>query len=291
MKRKPFFGEYLIAQGLINEKDVLEALVEQKRRTPSFENTAVEYGLLSMKQVFAILTQQAASDLSFDQIAVREGYLDQGQTRFIETSIQNQRQGVGEILVQMGKLPVETMQSHLTRFHEEVEAFNRIEAMLSGIDLFRHMKPTAMRALGAIASHQVLQPGHVLVRQDDAADSLFAILSGFLRVTKNNRDGTSEPIYLSNLGPNEFVGEACIFSNARRSANIVTESRAEVIKFERSDFVRFLKEHPAGSQRLFVHMINGLLNKLEFTSSELSHERQQGLSQDAIDGLFEQAAG
>lgn len=291
MKRKQFFGEYLIGQGLVTDRDVLEALAEQKRHTPSFENTAIEYGLLSMKQVFAILTHQAASDLSFEQIALREGYLDAEQVRFIDTSIQRQRKGVGEILVDMGRLSVTTMQSHLTRFHEAVEAFREIEALLTGVELFRHLDANALRTLGSIATRQLFDPGQVLMREGEPADSLYAIVSGYLRVTKDNPTGSGEPVYLSNLGPDEFVGEACIFRKARRSANVITETRAELIRFDRGDFVRFLRDHAVGSQSLFIQMINGLLDKLEFTSSELSHERKKGLSQDSVEELLERASG
>ena len=88
MDRKLFFGEYLIARGLVTEQDVLEALAEQKRLVQSFEKTALDYGFLSMKQVFSILTRQAASDLSFEQITElaemeEEGliHLEQGTLR------------------------------------------------------------------------------------------------------------------------------------------------------------------------------------------------------------------
>jgi hypothetical protein len=42
--------------------------------------------------------------------------------------------------------------------------------------------------------------------------------------------------------------------------------------------VHFLGEHPVGAQSVFVHLINGLLQKLDCTSFELSHERKKGPS-------------
>jgi CRP-like cAMP-binding protein len=275
MDRKLFFGEYLIARGLVTEQDVLEALAEQKRLIQSFEKMALEYGFLSMKQVFSILTRQAASDLSFEQIALRDNYLDQEQSHLIQTSIQKQRRGVGDILVDQGKLTASAMQAHLKQFHDEIEGFDRIEALLKRIDLFKHLDAAALRTLGSIAICQEHDPGYALVREGEHADSLFTVVSGQLRVTKNNPNGTDEPIHLCNLGPNEFFGEACLFGNARRSANVITESRVLLIAFKRGDFVRFLRDHPIGSQSLFIHMIDGLLNKLESTSLELSQERSE----------------
>ena len=118
MDRKLFFGEYLIARGLVTEQDVMEALVEQKRLIQSFEKRALEYGFLSMKQVFSILTRQAASDLSFEQIALRDNYLDKEQSHLIQTSIQKQRRGIGDILVDLGKLTASAMQAHLKQFRD-----------------------------------------------------------------------------------------------------------------------------------------------------------------------------
>lgn len=291
MKRKLFFGEYLIQQGLISEEDMLQALAEQKRLTPSFEKKAIELGLLNMKQVFAILTRQASSDLSFAEIAAREQFLEQSQVDFIERALQEQRLGVGEVLVQLGRLEMPVMEEQLGRFHEAMLEYRQLEAVLLRVELFKRLDAPALRTLSSIAIHLELDAGVQLTREGESADSLFAVVSGYLRVTKNNPSGRGEPIYLCNLGPNEIAGEACIFGNARRSANVDTESAVELLKFERADFIRFLRDHPIGAQGVFVHIINGLLHKLEYTSFELSRERQDGLTQGAVEDVFSEMVG
>ena len=89
----------------------------------------------------------------------------------------------------------------------------------------------------------------------------------------------------------EIAGEASIFGNAIRSANVETDSEVELLKIERSDFVHFLRRHPIGAQSVFVHIINGLLNKLEFTSFELSHEREDSLSQGDVEDVLNEMFG
>lgn len=291
MKRKLFFGEYLIQQGLITEEDMLEALAEQTRRTPSFEKLALEYGLLNMKQVFDILTRQAATDLSFAQVAQREGYLHPDEIQIVETGLQEQRLGIGEVLVGMGKLELEQMHAQLARFHEEMEQFRQLEVLLLRVELFKRLDAAALRTLSSIAMFVELEAGHQLVKEGDPADSLFVVVSGFLRITKYKPGQSRDSVYLGNAGPNEVVGEACIFGNARRSANVLTDSPVELLQFDRGDFVHFLRDHPIGSQSVFIHIINGLLHKLEFTSYELSHERRDSLTQEAVEDVLNEVFG
>ena len=291
MKRKLFFGEYLIQKGLITEEDMLQALAEQKRLTPNFEKLALEYGVLNMKQVFAILTRQAASDLSFAQVARREGYLSASEIEMVENGLREQRLGIGEVLVRMGRLEARQMHDQLAEFHEEMQQFRHLEALLLRVDLFKRLDDAALRTLSSIAVHLELEPGHQLVAEDQPADSLFAVVSGYLRITKNKPGRTDETVYIGNVGPNELVGEACIFNNARRSANVTAESAVELLQFERQDFVHFLRDHPIGAQSVFIHIINGLRRKLELTSFELSNERRHGLTQDAVEDVLSEVFG
>lgn len=291
MRRKQFFGEYLIQHGFITEEDMLEALAEQKRLTPSFEKVALEHGMLSMKQVFSILTRQAASDLQFAQIAGREGLLDQGQIDLVEARIAERRLGVGEVLVKLGRLDSAEMEEQLMRFHDEMEQFREVEALLLRVDLFKRLDKAALRTLSSIAIHMELEAGQMLIAEGEPADSLYVVCSGHLRVTKNNPTGSGTPFYLGKLGRNEIAGEASIFANARRSANVVTETGVALIKVERDDLIPFLRDHPVGAQSVYIHIINGLLHKLELTSLELSQKRKDGLSQEVVEDVLREMVG
>lgn len=289
MKNKLFFGEYLIQRGLITEEDMVAALERQKKDTPAFEKLAIRLTFLTMKEVFEILTLQAESDLSFPEIAVRNGYMNTEQVLTVLNGIDEMRPTVGEILVKTKKVEKRTLAAELERFEELTRKYLDIQELLQHIQLFRHLDEHALRSLSYISEKMCYQPEERVVTEGEEADSFFAVASGFLRITKENPHGDGgEPIYIGNIGPNDVFGEASIFEEAKRTANVTADTETVLLKLRRQDFLHFIRDFPVASQGILIFIIKRLLNKLSMTNKELAYERQNFMKQQDVQSLLDE---
>ena len=99
------FGEYLVEQNIIREKDLARALEIQKTDRVPLGQLAMQKKLIDNKQLFRILSRQRnpeGKDKSFGKLAVEMKYLSQEQVRkLLERQIHTNRL-LGEILVSQG---------------------------------------------------------------------------------------------------------------------------------------------------------------------------------------------
>lgn len=94
-------------------------------------------------------------------------------------------------------------------------------------------------------------------------------------------------MYLSGIGEGEFFGEAGIFRNIKRTANVSAATAAEIICIERSDFFKFISKFTAAGVKILMLFIDGLLKKLSDSNRELAFERREVMDQSAIDQFLQ----
>ena len=99
------FGEYLVEQNIVREKDLNRALEIQKTDRVPLGQLAMQNGLIDNKKLFRILSRQRKpkeKNKSFGKLAVAMEYLSQEQ---VETLLERQTHTnrlLGEILVSQG---------------------------------------------------------------------------------------------------------------------------------------------------------------------------------------------
>ena len=74
--------------------------------------------------------------------------------------------------------------------------------------------------------------GELLVREGDAADCLYVLVSG--RLQAFSRDGRGEETIYGKIGPGETVGEMALVSNQVRSASVRALRDCELARFDLS---------------------------------------------------------
>jgi ATP-binding cassette subfamily B protein len=84
--------------------------------------------------------------------------------------------------------------------------------------------------------------GRVIVREADAADAMYVILSGQARVLKSGDDG--EEIPLNVLGPGDTFGDIEMLDDRPRPATVRASSDVAVLRLDRSVFEALLRVHP-----------------------------------------------
>lgn len=116
-KRRLLLGQYLFYRGLISYRQLIEAIVWQKRGRPVVGMLARRWGWLDEKEVDEILRQRLRGE-RFGETAVRCGYLSQEELHSILVRQRLLQPRIGRYFVEKGILAssfVETMAAALRR--------------------------------------------------------------------------------------------------------------------------------------------------------------------------------
>jgi diguanylate cyclase (GGDEF)-like protein len=91
------------------------------------------------------------------------------------------------------------------------------------------------------ATEYTYPPGHVVVRQDEAGGTAYAIISGRVRVLEAVPD-TPVEMFIGELGAGEVFGELGVLRERPRSASVVAVERTRCIAIPGDDFLKMLQE-------------------------------------------------
>ena len=92
------------------------------------------------------------------------------------------------------------------------------------------------------ASRRVAFPRHaVLMRQGDAGESMFTILSGKVSVSVHERGGDQQ---VAELGPDDVVGEMSLLTGEPRSATVTARSKVVALETPKAALQPILAEAP-----------------------------------------------
>jgi CRP-like cAMP-binding protein len=114
----------------------------------------------------------------------------------------------------------------------------------------------AERFFGTASKGRVLialRERQVIFGQGDAADAVFYVRSGRVKVTVVSRQGKEAVVAI--LGKDEFVGEGCLIGQPRRLATATAMTPSEVVRVEKAEIVRVLRDEPAFSQMFISHIL------------------------------------
>jgi CRP-like cAMP-binding protein len=123
---------------------------------------------------------------------------------------------------------------------------------LSRITLFQGLPDTALRALAQRVAVRKLAAEETFIRQGEAADSLFLILNGKVKVYLD--DGSGKKLVVDVRRTGHYVGEMML-DDKPRSASVRAMEPTEVAVVSRDDFKAFLLEHPEVALQVIRNLI------------------------------------
>ena len=101
-----------------------------------------------------------------------------------------------------------------------------------------------------ISAHRKKQ---IIFAQGDAADAVFYIKKGKVKVTVLSKQGKEAVVAL--LGTDEFVGEGCLIGQPKRLATATAMSECVTMRVEKAEILRVLQDEPAFSQMFVSHVL------------------------------------
>ena len=125
---------------------------------------------------------------------------------------------------------------------EKSQGGDGVAAVLGTVPLFKVLRREQLSSLAARVVEQSYPAGHVLIRQDEAAEDVFVVLSGRVRVVESVPDMPLAERFLGELGAGEVFGELGILINERRAATVTAMERTRCLVMPKNDFLQALQD-------------------------------------------------
>jgi CRP/FNR family transcriptional regulator, cyclic AMP receptor protein len=93
----------------------------------------------------------------------------------------------------------------------------------------------------------------VIFSQGDAADSVFYILRGKIKIAVTSKQGKEAVVAL--LGEGDFFGEGCLIAQPLRLATAASMTDATVMRVEKAEMLRLLHADPNFAEAFTVHLL------------------------------------
>ncbi len=133
----------------------------------------------------------------------------------------------------------------------------------TGFDLGRFFETAAKGR--SISTHR---KNEIIFSQGDAADAVFYIKKGKIKITVVSKQGKEAVVAL--LGADEFLGEGCLIGQPKRLAAAVTMSECTIMRVGKIEIQRLLHDEPAFSEMFVSHIL----------------ARKDRVEEDLVDQLF-----
>jgi CRP-like cAMP-binding protein len=96
--------------------------------------------------------------------------------------------------------------------------------------------------------------GQIIFSQGDAADSVFHIVRGKVKLTVTSKQGKEGVIAL--LGDRDFFGEGCLIGQPLRLSTSTSITDASVMRIDKAEMVRVLHAEPAFADLFTTHLLS-----------------------------------
>ena len=129
--------------------------------------------------------------------------------------------------------------------------------------IFSDLEPEALDQLCRYAKHSTLKRGTTIVSKGDPGNSLFAVISGTVKISISSPDGRTAILNL--IGPGEIFGEVAVLDGPARTADATANTNCEIFIIDRREFIPFVRSQPA----LAMKFIELLCTRLRWTSDQV----------------------
>ena len=99
-----------------------------------------------------------------------------------------------------------------------------------------------------------LRKKQIIFSQGDAADAVFYLLEGKIKLTVISQKGKEAIVAV--LGRADFLGEACLAGQLVRMATATSMEDSTIVRIEKSAMIRVLHEEPTFSELFMSHLLS-----------------------------------
>jgi CRP/FNR family transcriptional regulator, cyclic AMP receptor protein len=118
--------------------------------------------------------------------------------------------------------------------------------------------------------------GHKLFSQGDAADSVFYILKGKVKITVVSEQGREAVVAI--LGKGDFCGEGCLAGQEWRMATAAAMEDCEIMRLEKGAFIRALHDELPFSEMFVAYLLARTIRVEEDLVDQLFNSSEKRLA-------------
>jgi CRP/FNR family transcriptional regulator, cyclic AMP receptor protein len=110
--------------------------------------------------------------------------------------------------------------------------------------------------LGTISNGRAVsqyQTGQIIFSQGDAADAVFYILHGRIKIFVTSEQGRQAVVAL--LAEGDFCGEGCLIAQPLRLATASAITETTVVRLDKAEMIRILQAEPAFAEMFTTHLL------------------------------------
>jgi CRP/FNR family transcriptional regulator, cyclic AMP receptor protein len=144
-------------------------------------------------------------------------------------------------------------------------------AVLRKHPIFCDLDPEALDQLCRYAKHATLKRGATIFSKGDPGNSLFAVISGTVKISISSADGRNAILNL--IGAGEIFGEVAVLDGQARTADAIANTNCEIFVIDRREFLPFVRSQPV----LAMKFIELLCTRLRWTSDQVEQVILQNL--------------
>lgn len=158
-----------------------------------------------------------------------------------------------------------------------------LEKSLRGILMFQNLAESELSSLCLSCEVYDYADGEHIVAQGSVSRYLYILLSG--RCDISVKGSERHDVFLAHLNPGDVFGEASIFLEVQRTANVISDGPSRVAAISRSSLLEYINGMPKAGLKIFSFIIYGLLHKLATANKDLAFERESNISEDDLISL------
>src|SRR5580698_4117634 len=137
--------------------------------------------------------------------------------------------------------------------------------------IFCDLEAEALDQLCRYAKHSTLKREATIFSKGDPGNSLFAVISGTVKISISSADGRSAILNL--IGAGEIFGEMSVLDGQARSTDATANTGCEIFAIDRREFLPFMRNQP----ELAMKFIELLCARLRSTSEQVEQVILQNL--------------
>jgi len=141
-----------------------------------------------------------------------------------------------------------------------------IVQFLKSVEIFKSLTEKELAILAPLMVSKDFAENFVVVEEGQVGDTFFLIQSGMVSITRGN--GNSKT-FIAHLSEGQHFGEAALFQDQKRIANVEVSEPTRLLALSRSKFEEFLRTEPAGASRFLLQLVKQLLVRLEKAGSRI----------------------
>jgi CRP-like cAMP-binding protein/Pyruvate/2-oxoacid:ferredoxin oxidoreductase delta subunit len=185
-------------------------------------------------------------------------------------------------LLEIPAKELKDLMKHSSRFRETIEGFyfeRAVRTYLRKVPFFANLDDAMLEKLEKGVSFKSYNQGDVIFREGDVGDSLYVIRTGFVKITKKQKEKEQIIAYISQ---GNYFGEMALLGDGRRTATVSAFTKVEALQVLKEDFDRLIEANPKLADEIKDIITERKLKALKLQKDPAKAEKLEALVEKGI---------